>query len=71
MVVCSEIDSGEGNITQEACRCALVKSNQAQLTNDMNSAARNSTFNLGSLTCYLQADFAMYCLNELADENAI
>ena len=60
-----EINSREWYITEQASGCPFVKAKNAELTDDMDCTFRHSTFCLGSLTLYLQTNFAIRRVGEI------
>ena len=59
VVISCEVDRRERDVSQETRRRSLIQTNEAELTHDMNCTSGHSTFSLGGLTLYLQADFAV------------
>jgi hypothetical protein len=52
-----EVDRRKGDVTEQACGRALVKTEDAQLSNNVYSTSGSGTFKLGRFTLDLQPDF--------------
>ena len=57
MIVGREVDSGEGNIAEEAGRGAFVEANEAEVLDDPHGATAGDVGGFGDFALNLQADF--------------